>query len=66
MDQLDQYGTIIGRNLLQELGINLNFKKNSISWGDYQANMKDADVTLAEHVANVETTTAVATKKAKI
>eukprot|EP00957_Ditylum_brightwellii_P159454 12137758-Ditylum_brightwellii.AAC.1 len=34
------------------MGINLNFKENSVSWGDYQANMKDDDVTLAEGIAN--------------
>eukprot|EP00957_Ditylum_brightwellii_P202616 15330939-Ditylum_brightwellii.AAC.1 len=48
------------------MGINLNFKENGISWGDYQADMKDADVTLAEHVTNVEATIAAATEIAKI
>eukprot|EP00957_Ditylum_brightwellii_P009129 690192-Ditylum_brightwellii.AAC.1 len=57
---------ILDRDLLQKLGINLDFKENSISCGDYQADMKDADVTLAEHLAAVEATTAAATEIAKI
>ena len=52
---------ILGMDLLRELGIDLDFKENSISWGDYQADMKDADVTLAKHLAAVETTTSAAT-----
>eukprot|EP00957_Ditylum_brightwellii_P004913 374138-Ditylum_brightwellii.AAC.1 len=48
------------------MGINLDFKENSISWGDYQADMKDTDVTLAEHIAKVEATTMAAAKIAKI
>eukprot|EP00957_Ditylum_brightwellii_P006412 487026-Ditylum_brightwellii.AAC.1 len=53
------------RDLLQELGIDLSFKENSISWGDCQANMKDADITLAKHIAAVEATTSAATEIAK-
>eukprot|EP00957_Ditylum_brightwellii_P181001 13789424-Ditylum_brightwellii.AAC.1 len=48
------------------MGIYLNFKENSISWGDYQANMKDAEITLTEHIAVVEATTAATTEIAKI
>eukprot|EP00957_Ditylum_brightwellii_P161802 12319000-Ditylum_brightwellii.AAC.1 len=57
---------ILGRDLLWEVGIDLNFKENSISWGDYQADMKDIDITLAEHLAAVETTTAAVTDIAEI
>eukprot|EP00957_Ditylum_brightwellii_P081441 6195181-Ditylum_brightwellii.AAC.1 len=57
---------ILGRDLLQELGIDLNFKENSISWGDYQADIKDADITLAKHIAEEEATTAAAIEIAKI
>eukprot|EP00957_Ditylum_brightwellii_P042559 3222554-Ditylum_brightwellii.AAC.1 len=48
------------------MGINFDFKENSISWGDYQADTKDADVTLAEHIDNLEATTIAATEIAKI
>eukprot|EP00957_Ditylum_brightwellii_P048934 3713481-Ditylum_brightwellii.AAC.1 len=48
------------------MGIKLDFKENSISWEDYQADMKDADITLAKHIATVEATTAAATEMAKI
>eukprot|EP00957_Ditylum_brightwellii_P068672 5213030-Ditylum_brightwellii.AAC.1 len=48
------------------MGVDLNFKENNISWGDYQANMKDTNVTLAKHIATVEATTATATEMAKI
>eukprot|EP00957_Ditylum_brightwellii_P109338 8341058-Ditylum_brightwellii.AAC.1 len=65
-NQLGQYNMILRRDLLRELGIKLNFKESIISWGDYQADMKDADVTLAEHIAAVEATTAAATEIAKI
>eukprot|EP00957_Ditylum_brightwellii_P087520 6662725-Ditylum_brightwellii.AAC.1 len=65
-DQLGQYDMILGRDLLQEMGIDLNFKENNISWEDYQTNMKDADVTLSKHIATVEATTAAATEIAKI
>eukprot|EP00957_Ditylum_brightwellii_P209375 15361474-Ditylum_brightwellii.AAC.1 len=47
---LGRYNMILDRDVLQELGINLDFKENSITWGDYQANMKSVDVTLAKHV----------------
>eukprot|EP00957_Ditylum_brightwellii_P039164 2962052-Ditylum_brightwellii.AAC.1 len=50
----------------QELEIDLDLKKNSIIWDDYQANMKLTDITLAEHVANEEATRAIATNMAKI
>eukprot|EP00957_Ditylum_brightwellii_P117406 8954685-Ditylum_brightwellii.AAC.1 len=48
------------------MGINLDFKENSISWEDYQANMKGADITLPKHIAAVEATTTAATEIAKI
>eukprot|EP00957_Ditylum_brightwellii_P210713 15365289-Ditylum_brightwellii.AAC.1 len=48
------------------MGINPNFKENNISWGDYQANMKDADIILAKHIATIEATTAAAMEIAKI
>eukprot|EP00957_Ditylum_brightwellii_P008058 611250-Ditylum_brightwellii.AAC.1 len=48
------------------MGIKLNFKENSISWGGYQADIKYDDVTLAEHIATVEATTSGATEIAKI
>eukprot|EP00957_Ditylum_brightwellii_P097404 7418900-Ditylum_brightwellii.AAC.1 len=57
---------ILGRDLQRELGIKLNFKENSISWGNYQADMKDIDVTLTKHIVTVEATTAAATEIAKI
>eukprot|EP00957_Ditylum_brightwellii_P164644 12535686-Ditylum_brightwellii.AAC.1 len=57
---------ILGRDLLQELGIDLDFKENSITWGDYQANMKSPDIALEKHVANIETTKAAAADIAKI
>eukprot|EP00957_Ditylum_brightwellii_P142445 10852436-Ditylum_brightwellii.AAC.1 len=48
------------------MGINLNFKENSISWVDYQADMKDTDITLTKHIAAVEAIMAVAMEMAKI
>eukprot|EP00957_Ditylum_brightwellii_P105830 8070484-Ditylum_brightwellii.AAC.1 len=56
----------MGRELLQELGINLDFKENCITWGDYHTNMKPTDVTLTEHVVNVEATKVAATEIANI
>eukprot|EP00957_Ditylum_brightwellii_P081260 6181436-Ditylum_brightwellii.AAC.1 len=64
--QLGRYNMILGRNLLQEQGIDLDFKENSITWEDYNANMKPADIMLEEHVANIEATKAAATEIAKI
>eukprot|EP00957_Ditylum_brightwellii_P021852 1648251-Ditylum_brightwellii.AAC.3 len=55
-DQLGRYDMILGRDLLQELVIDLDFKENSIVWGDYQVNMKSAVVMLTEHLVNVEAT----------
>eukprot|EP00957_Ditylum_brightwellii_P090605 6900416-Ditylum_brightwellii.AAC.1 len=55
-DQLGRYSMILGSNVLQEQGIDLDFKENSITLGDYQANMKSANVTLAEHLDTVEAT----------
>eukprot|EP00957_Ditylum_brightwellii_P178523 13598789-Ditylum_brightwellii.AAC.1 len=63
--QLGWYNIILVRDLLRELGIELNFKENSISWGDYQANIKDNDVTLAKCIAAVEATTAAVMEIAK-
>eukprot|EP00957_Ditylum_brightwellii_P033629 2549765-Ditylum_brightwellii.AAC.1 len=57
---------ILGRDLLRELEIDLDFKENNISRRYYQANMKDADVTLFKHIAAVEATTAAAMEIAKI
>eukprot|EP00957_Ditylum_brightwellii_P144530 11009741-Ditylum_brightwellii.AAC.1 len=57
---------ILGRDLLRELGIDLDFKENSIIWGDYHANMKPADITLTEHVANIEATKLAAADIAKM
>eukprot|EP00957_Ditylum_brightwellii_P037064 2806364-Ditylum_brightwellii.AAC.1 len=65
-DQLGRYTMILGRNLLQEVGIDLDFKENNITWGDYQANMKPADVMLTEHATNVEATKVIATEIANI
>eukprot|EP00957_Ditylum_brightwellii_P040031 3029601-Ditylum_brightwellii.AAC.1 len=65
-DQVGRYNMILGRDVLQELGIDLDFKESSITWGDYQANMKSADVTLSEHVANIEATKVVAADISKI
>eukprot|EP00957_Ditylum_brightwellii_P006809 516122-Ditylum_brightwellii.AAC.1 len=48
------------------MGINLDFKENNISWGDYQVDMKDTDITLAERIAMVEPTTAAATEITKL
>eukprot|EP00957_Ditylum_brightwellii_P089879 6844726-Ditylum_brightwellii.AAC.1 len=66
MDQLGQYDMILGRDLLQEMGIDLNFEENNISWGDYQANMKDTDVSLVEHIVTLKATNTAATELAKI
>eukprot|EP00957_Ditylum_brightwellii_P039224 2967510-Ditylum_brightwellii.AAC.1 len=44
----------------------LFFKENITSWGDYQADMKAANVSSKEHIVNVEATKAAATKIAKI
>eukprot|EP00957_Ditylum_brightwellii_P142397 10849279-Ditylum_brightwellii.AAC.1 len=48
------------------MGIDLDFKENNISWGDYQADVKGVDVTLAKHIAAVKATTAAVTEIAKI
>eukprot|EP00957_Ditylum_brightwellii_P024523 1851367-Ditylum_brightwellii.AAC.1 len=45
--------------------VSLDFKENSITWGDYQSDMNSADITLAEHVANVEAIKAAAVDIAK-
>eukprot|EP00957_Ditylum_brightwellii_P023324 1760926-Ditylum_brightwellii.AAC.1 len=65
-NHLGRYNIILGRDILRELGINLDFKENSITWGDYQTSMKPVNVTLAEHLDNVESTEAAAADIAKI
>eukprot|EP00957_Ditylum_brightwellii_P154014 11722193-Ditylum_brightwellii.AAC.2 len=65
-NKLGRYGMIPGRDLLRKLGIDLDFKENTIAWGDYHANMKQADIMLTEHIANIEATKAVAAEIAKI
>eukprot|EP00957_Ditylum_brightwellii_P151286 11520028-Ditylum_brightwellii.AAC.1 len=42
-----RYNMILGKDLIRELGIELDFKENSITWGNYQADMKSADFMLA-------------------
>eukprot|EP00957_Ditylum_brightwellii_P211015 15365667-Ditylum_brightwellii.AAC.1 len=65
-DHLGRYNMIVGRDLLKELGNNLDFKENNIMWGDYQTDMKSADITMAEHLANMEASRTVAENMAKI
>eukprot|EP00957_Ditylum_brightwellii_P041699 3157774-Ditylum_brightwellii.AAC.1 len=65
-NQLGRYNMILGRGILQELGIEQDFKENNIMWGNYQADMKAADITLAKHIANVEASRIVAENIAKI
>eukprot|EP00957_Ditylum_brightwellii_P048845 3706068-Ditylum_brightwellii.AAC.1 len=50
INQLGRYGMILVRDILQELGV------ANITWDNYQADMKSADIMLAEHIANVEAT----------
>eukprot|EP00957_Ditylum_brightwellii_P045583 3456478-Ditylum_brightwellii.AAC.1 len=57
---------ILGRDLLRKVGIGLDFKGNSIIWGDHHANMKPADIMLTEHIANIEAATTAAEEIAKI
>eukprot|EP00957_Ditylum_brightwellii_P130950 9988426-Ditylum_brightwellii.AAC.1 len=66
-NHLGRYGIIRGRDVLRELGTDLDFNKNSIAcWGDYQTNTKSANVTLAEHLDTVEATKTAAADIAKI
>eukprot|EP00957_Ditylum_brightwellii_P039640 2998706-Ditylum_brightwellii.AAC.1 len=53
-NNLGRYNLILGRDMLQSLGIELEFKENNTTWDDYQADMKFADITLADHLANIE------------
>eukprot|EP00957_Ditylum_brightwellii_P035266 2674852-Ditylum_brightwellii.AAC.1 len=63
---LGRYNMIISRNVLHELCIGLDFKENNTNWGDYQASMEPADVTLAEHILYVEADKILASEMAKI
>eukprot|EP00957_Ditylum_brightwellii_P115718 8827023-Ditylum_brightwellii.AAC.1 len=65
-NDLRWYNMILGRDMLQDLGINIDFKETSIAWEDYQAGMKSADVTQTEHLANIEATKAAAVDIPKI
>ena len=47
--KLNQYDMIIGRDLLSELGITLNFKDHTIQWDDIEIPMKPEDATSKEH-----------------
>eukprot|EP00957_Ditylum_brightwellii_P177030 13486579-Ditylum_brightwellii.AAC.1 len=55
-----------GRDMPQELGIDIDFKESNITWGYYQANMKSTEVILAEHVANIKVTKTIAENVSKI
>eukprot|EP00957_Ditylum_brightwellii_P189171 14399590-Ditylum_brightwellii.AAC.1 len=55
-DNLGRYGMVLGRDVLQSPGIDLDLKENNITWDDYQADMKSSDFTLAKYLANVEVT----------
>ena len=46
-DTHSRYQMIIGRDLLQESGITLNFSKNVIIWEDQEVPMKEADCDIA-------------------
>mgnify|MGYP006200624585 CR=1 FL=1 len=41
-----RYQLIVGRDLLQELGISLDFKRQVMQWEDAEVPMKDVDCTL--------------------
>ena len=47
--KLNEFDMIIGRDLLSELGITLNFKENSIQWDDIEIPMKPEDATAKKH-----------------
>jgi predicted aspartyl protease len=47
-EQQFSYDMIIGRDLLSELGININFKTNKVEWDDVSIPMKDIDATYSE------------------
>ena len=44
-DQDMKYDMIMGRDLLQELGININFKNMTLEWEDHAIEMKSVDAT---------------------
>jgi hypothetical protein len=47
--KLNDFDMIIGRDLLSEIGITLNFKENSIQWDDIEIPMKPEDATTKTH-----------------
>jgi hypothetical protein len=48
--KLNDFDMIIGRDLLSEIGITLNFRENSIQWDDIEIPMKpDEDATTKTH-----------------
>eukprot|EP00957_Ditylum_brightwellii_P154396 11748741-Ditylum_brightwellii.AAC.1 len=66
IDHQGRYDMILDRDVLQELGIDLDLRKNSIMWGDYQADMKSADITMVEQLVNMEASRTVTENIAKI
>ena len=53
---LNEFDMIIGRDLLSEIGITLNFKEHSIQWDDIEIPMKPANATKTHfHIADSPT-----------
>eukprot|EP00957_Ditylum_brightwellii_P041029 3106743-Ditylum_brightwellii.AAC.2 len=63
-NHLGRHIRILDRGVLQVLGIGL--EENSITWGDCQADMKSADVILAEYLDNIGATKAAAADISKL
>eukprot|EP00957_Ditylum_brightwellii_P041234 3122272-Ditylum_brightwellii.AAC.1 len=65
IDSPGRYKIIIGRDALWELGIELDFKSNSINWGQYKAAMRSAGITLPDRILSLEASKAVADNMSK-
>ena len=48
------YGIILGRDLLRSLGLNFNFKENTITWEHVSIDMKPRDCEIKSHFAIAE------------
>eukprot|EP00957_Ditylum_brightwellii_P124110 9460667-Ditylum_brightwellii.AAC.1 len=65
-NNLGRYNMVLGRDVQQSLGIEPDFKQNNIIWDDCLADMKFADVTLAECLNNTEVTKMITENMSKV
>ena len=52
--QESTYDIILGRDLLRSLGLNFNFKENTITWEHVSIDMKPRDCEIKSHFAIAE------------